>query len=94
MKEDYSKVIYNKFYSTDLKILQVLLKNGSIMEGVLVGFYQGDSLAGEPFITRWNFVVESDFKEYDSLPFYARKNDLEKIIKQEEIELVQFKNPQ
>lgn len=93
MENDYSKEIYNKYYNSEGRILQIFLKDGSMLEGIFVGFFHGDSEARDPYVIKWHFVPESDLEEYDSLPFYAKKNEFERIIKQEEIERVQFKIP-
>ena len=92
-KKDFSKEIYKKFYNSSGRILQIFLKDGSTLKGVFVGVYHGDTEAGEPYVIKWHFVPESDFGEYNILPFYARKHKLERIIRQEEIDTVQFKGP-
>lgn len=88
---DYSNEIYEKYYNSKNKVLEITLKNNTILEGIFVGAFHGDPEQGETYVIKWNFVPSGDITEYNSLGFYARKNDFEKIIFQEEIEFVQFK---
>jgi hypothetical protein len=40
MKEkDYSKEIYDKYYNSEGNIIQIFLKNGSMLEGAFIGFF-------------------------------------------------------
>jgi hypothetical protein len=54
-RHDYSKTIYDTFYSTD-KPLKITLKNGAILIGALIGFFHGDPNNREPFVIRWHYV--------------------------------------
>ena len=92
-KKDYSKEIYKKFYNSHGRILQIFLKDCSMLEGFFVGVYRGDIESGEPYIIKWHFVPESDREKYDSILMGKKKNKLERIIRQEEIVKVQFKAP-
>lgn len=52
---DYSKTIYDTFYSND-KPLKITLKNGTVLVGKLIGFFHGDPDNREPFVIRWHYV--------------------------------------
>ncbi len=90
-KFDYSKEIYDKYYNIKGEILEIFLKDGSILEGAFVGFFHGDSEAGESFVIKWHFVPEDKAKTYNSqmlAPAYPQSGW---IIKQEDIMAVRFK---
>ena len=94
MKEkDYSKEIYDKYYNSEGNIIQIFLKDGSMLEGAFVGFFHGDTQVGEPFVIKWHFVPESEMEKYHSVALAEIKNEFGKIIKQEDIERVRFKIP-
>ena len=93
-KKDHSKLIYDKYYNSDGRILQVFLKDGSVLEGIFIGFFHGDTEIGEPFIIKWDFVPASVIGKHHSLALSAGKMEYRKIVRQEEIERVQFKKGQ
>lgn len=90
-EKDYSKEIYEKFFSSEGRILTIFLKDGSVAEGILVGFFRGDVEAGEPYIIKWHFIPEPDIEKYHSIALAEIKNEFGRLIRQEEINRVQFK---
>ena len=90
-KIDYSKEIYDKYCNAEDRILQVFLKNGSVIEGIFVGYFHGDTEAGEPYILKWHFIPESEIKKYHLVATAEMKNKFGRIIGQKEIDRVQFK---
>jgi hypothetical protein len=91
MKEnDYSKEIYDKYCNSEGRILQIFLKDGSMLEGIFGGYFHGDIEVGEPFIIKWQFIPESDIDKYNSVVLTESTDTLGRIIKQEEIDRVQF----
>ena len=91
MKEDYSKEIYDKFCNAEDKILQVFLKNGSMLEGIFVGYFHGDPEVGEPYILKWHFIPESEIKKYHITISAETKKEFGRIIKQADIKEVRFR---
>lgn len=82
---DYSKEIFDKYFSAD-RSLKVTLKNGTVMKGRLVSFFHGDP--DEPYIIKWHFVSEEDLAKYREMPFTGDEAPIGTIIKQEDIENV------
>jgi hypothetical protein len=92
MKEnDYSKEIYDKYCNSEDRILQVFLKDGFMLEGIFVGYFHGDIDAGEHYIHKWHFVPESEIEKYHLVATAEMKNKFGRMIRQEEIARVQFK---
>jgi len=89
MNEDLSKEIFDKYYDSG-KILRITLTDHNVLEGLLVGFYHGES-DNDPYIIRWRFVHESQAKAYKKA-IAANQNDNEaEIINQNDIQRVAFK---
>ncbi len=90
-KFDYSKEIYDKYYNSKGRILEVFLKDGSIIEGTFTGVFHGDSEAGEPFVIKWHFIPGDKTKEYNSAMLSNIYGQSGWIIKQEDIMRVCFR---
>jgi hypothetical protein len=90
-KIDYSKEIYDKYCNSEDRILQVFLKDGSMLEGIFVGYFHGDIDAGEPYILKWHFIPESEIKKYHIELSAETKQEFGRIIKQKDIKEVRFK---
>jgi len=91
-QKDYSKEIYDKYYSSNGKILKIVLKDNSVLNGIFVGFSHGDAESEESYIIKWHFVSEGEIEKYrteilaeETMQEYGR------IIKQEDIKSVTFK---
>jgi hypothetical protein len=94
METDYSKEIYNKYYNIKGKIVEITLKDNSVLEGKLVGFFHGDKETGESFIEKWHFVDEKKIQAYKyGLGVSMESNqDVDKIIDQKDIKNVRFRD--
>lgn len=94
MDSDYSKEIYDKYYNIKDKVVKITLKDNSVLEGKLVGFFHGDKDSGELFIKKWHFVDENKIEAYQeglSISMEGIK-DVDRIIDQNEIKNVRFKS--
>lgn len=92
MKKDYSKEILEKYYNPQGKVLQITLKDKTILEGVLAGFFHGDpENEKEPFIIKWNFIPENKMSKYYLGIATDIKDECSMIINQNDIENVRFK---
>jgi len=60
MDEDFSKKIFETWFEPG-KVVRISLKNGFILDGVLIAFYHGED--NEPYIVKWDFIYEEDFKK-------------------------------
>ena len=86
MDKDYSREIYDKFFSEKGRILKITLADDSVIEGMLVGFFHGDEESHEPFITKWHFVAENELGKNNK--FEEGKG---KVIYQKDIKRIEFK---
>lgn len=59
MKTDFSKIFYDKYFSTDKRLIEVTLKNGKKISGVFISFTLGEKNRHDPYITRWHMVNEA-----------------------------------
>jgi len=86
---DYSHEILDTFFETG-KVLKISLKNGSVVTGMLVGFFHGEDPDG-PYIDRWNFISEGHLKEYErTVAMNEPGTEIVEIL-QRDIEKVEFK---
>ncbi len=91
-KKDYSKEIFEKYYNPKGKILKIILKDGSVLEGILAGFFHGDAAQEDPFITKWHFIPENEIKKYHAeLLAVGTIQEYGRIIQQEAIKSVNFR---
>ncbi len=90
--KDYSKEIYDKYYSSNGKTLKIVLKDDSVLNGIFVGFSNGDIELGEPHIISWHFVPETEIKKYRTeILAVETMQEYGRIIKQEDIKSITFK---
>jgi hypothetical protein len=59
---DNSKEIFDHYFDTG-KLLKITLKNESVLEGLLVGFYHGAD-ENDPYIIKWRFIDKDKVDEY------------------------------
>ncbi len=87
MKTDYSRIFYNKYFGLANRNIEVRMKNGKIIQGIIIGFYRSCDDDAIPCITRWHIVDEKDKMCFgtDSLGCMTGQ-----IIKQKEIASVKF----
>jgi hypothetical protein len=88
MENDYSKEIYEK-YLNKKEVLKISLRNGSIVEGKLIGFFHGNK-EHDPFIIKWHFIP-SDESVLDNIMAEEVEDQNGYILKQEDIVKVSFK---
>lgn len=58
METDFSKILYEKYFSRSNRLIEVTLKNGRKISGVFISFFLGDQDTNEPYIRRWHIVEE------------------------------------
>ena len=93
MARDFSKEIYDKYYNVKDRIVEITLKDNTILEGILVSFFHGGNETGGPFIVRWHFIDKKDMEAYHKgfdVPLDGNQ-DLGRIIAQKDIRNVRFK---
>lgn len=56
MNTDFSKLLYDKYFSLKNRNIVILLKNGRLIKGVIFGFYRGDEDSDEPYIIKWHII--------------------------------------
>lgn len=94
MDIDFSKEIYNNYYNVKDRIVEITMKDNTVLEGTLVSFFHGDKDADEPFVTQWHFVNKKDIEQYQkNLHLSIDGNqDIGMNIKQKDIKTIRFKN--
>ena len=58
MKRDTSRKLYDKYFSLGNRSIEVLLKNGRILEGTIIGYYAFDEDADDTPIHHWHMIDE------------------------------------
>jgi hypothetical protein len=91
MKKDFSKEIFENYVGLNNRILKIELKDGKILEGVLVSFIEGNRDFDEPYIIRWHFVPENDIERYKKFPPIDFGEEIGFEINQDDIKSVTFK---
>ena len=66
MREDFSRIIYDRYSRHPDTILKVILLDGRIVEGRIIGYFRGMPGRGEAYIFRWH-ILPSHLKiaDYD-----------------------------
>lgn len=64
MKTDDSKQLYDKYYNLKDRRIEIVLKNGRYLRGVICGFFKGDAESDEPYIIKWHIVAETEHKRF------------------------------
>lgn len=90
-KGDYSKEIFENYYRPNEKrILEITLKDDTVLEGIFISFFHGEEDSDEPFIIKWHFLDKNDIDNH-SLISLDGSEDYGKILKQEDIKSIKFK---
>lgn len=89
MKNDYSKEIFEKYFSVKNKTLVITLNDGTVLEGFLVSFSHGDEGSDDPFIVRWHFVDQRDMSKYEKM-FSIGGEETGRSLEQRDIKNVHF----
>lgn len=87
MGTDYSKILYDKYFSSNNRLIEVRMKSGRKITGVFISFFVGETSSNEPYIRRWNIVEE---KHKMTLGIDAFGFRLGEIINTKDIESVKF----
>lgn len=87
MEGDLSQILYNEYFSTNNRQVEIKLKGGRVIRGVLVSFFHGSEACGEPFIIKWRMAA---FDPDTLLITDTCGNCIGEIINQEDILRVEF----
>lgn len=60
MKKDLSYIFYQRYFSGSDRRIQMVLKSGRRITGVIIAFVRGDQYSHDPYITRWHITAEKD----------------------------------
>lgn len=88
-KKEYSKEIFEKYFSAHGKLLEITLKDNTILEGIFVRFIHGD--IDEPYIIKCHFIDKNDIGKQEKSILIDGSEEYGQIIKQEDIKEVKFK---
>lgn len=89
MEIDFSKIFYDKYFSSNNRLVEVTMRNGRKITGVFVSFFLGEKDYNEPYIRRWHIVEE---KQKMTLGIDAFGFCIGEVINQQEIESVKLLN--
>jgi hypothetical protein len=87
MEGDLSQILYDEYFSTSNRHVEIKLKSGRVISGVIVSFFHGSEDWGEPFITRWRIA---EFNRDTLLITDTCGNCIGEIINQQDILRVEF----
>ncbi len=60
MKKDFSKLLYDRYFKLTNRNIEMILKDGKIIRGTIIGFFKGDQSFNEPYVTTWHLVDGQD----------------------------------
>ncbi len=87
MKNDSSKIFFDIYLNSNKSLLEVTLKTGRRLTGVIISFIFGDSDKNETFIKAWYFVEE---KYKLTLGINAAGLPIGELINQNDIMTIKF----
>ncbi len=87
METDFSKIFYEKYFNSKDRNVKITLGNGTIIKGIIAGFFKGDENFNEPYIIEWHIVEKESNKNpgYDAAGFM-----LGMTVKQRDIAQIEF----
>jgi hypothetical protein len=87
MEKDFSGILYEKYFSLTDRNIEIELKNGKVVQGMIIGFYRNGEYNSKPCIFKWHIVNADDEMSLgvDGLGFLAGE-----IIKTRDIAHVRF----
>ena len=88
---DYSREIVEKYYNPQGCLLEIILKNETVLEGIFIGFFHGDKGTNDPYIIKWHFLPKAFINAQAALILPDGSEDYGEIVKQEDIKSVIFK---
>jgi hypothetical protein len=89
-KKDSSREIFEKYYNLN-RIVEITLKDDSVIVGILSSFIHGDESVGEPFIIKWHFIDKDEFNKHDPILSMEGYEEAGRIINQDDIKSVKLK---
>jgi hypothetical protein len=90
--KDFSKEIYETYYAAKDKLLEITLRDHTVLEGIFISFFHGDPDLGDPFIVRWHFIDKNEIQTNNNLFPMDEGDGFGRIIKQQEIKSIKFKS--
>jgi hypothetical protein len=60
MEKDFSRILYEKYFSLTNRNIEIALKNGKVVRGMIIGFYRNGEYSNKPYILKWHIVNEND----------------------------------
>lgn len=87
-ENDFSREIYLKYFSSKGRILEIILKNDEVLNGIFVSFFHGDPDRREPFIIMWRFVKQEEMDDYHESP--DKYQEYGRIVHQKDIKHIRF----
>ena len=88
---DYSREIFDKYYGIKGQVLLITLRDGTLLEGTLSGFFHGDKSIDEPYIIKWHFIDAKDLLKNDVQSSIDGTEEIGTIIWQADIKSVKFR---
>ena len=85
---DFSRELYDTYYNPKGKLLSIKLNDGTIHEGIFIGFFHGEQDRHEPFIIMWRFVQKDEIDDFNYSPY--KYQEYGRIIHQKDIASVHF----
>ena len=85
--KDSSTKMLEKYFSLTNCDVEVLLKNGRMIKGVIIGFYSNDEELEEPAVHHWHIIDQNDKIAFGFDPFGLIKGE---IVKHSEIASIYF----
>jgi hypothetical protein len=87
METDYSKVLYETYFSSNNRLIEVTLKNGRKITGEFISFFFGEEDNNQTFIKRWQ-IVEEKYKVAFCIDAFG--SPIGELINQKDIKSVKF----
>jgi len=87
MEKDFSRLLYDKYFGLTNQNIKVKLKNGTVFQGIIIGFYKSADGDDKPYIAKWHLLEE---KDKNTLKINDFGFSIGKIIDQKDIVEVRF----
>ena len=91
MKKDASRVLYDKYFNLRNRNIEIVLKNGGRIRGIIVGYYTDDLENEESAIQKWHVVVANQSSCLDFSGFGGNNGTL---IRHRDIASITFEEDQ
>ena len=60
MKTDFTRILYNRYFSNTGREIEITLRNGLIVKGAIIGFCKTGDEEDIPYVSRWHMVTSED----------------------------------